>query len=210
MSETPSNILEMPREKRPCSHDASDEAALIKRCCEGESAAFEVLVRRYQDRIYSVTMGLLGSHADAEEITQEAFLKAFEKLGTFRRDSGFYTWLFRIAANEALTHRRRKKRISFFSIFSAKDDDPPADLPNKNQPQPDRPMIADENAAAVQKALAKLDMDFRAVVVMRDMEDMNYNEIAQVLDIPVGTVKSRISRARLMLRDLLKDIVQND
>ena len=210
MSETQSNILEMPREAKQRSHDADDEAAIVRRCCEGESAAFEILVRRYQDKIYSLTVGLLGSHADAEEVTQEAFLKAFEKLGGFRQDSSFYTWLFKIATNEALSRRRKKSRFGFFSIFAGKDDDPQPDLPNKKQPQPDRPMIANENAAAVRKALGKLDMEFRAVVVMRDMEDMNYNEIAKVLDIPIGTVKSRINRARLMLRDMLKDIMRND
>ncbi|HNX27620.1 MAG TPA: sigma-70 family RNA polymerase sigma factor [Phycisphaerae bacterium] len=210
MSETQSNIKEQPLEKHKASHDFADEAAIIRRCCEGESAAFEVLVRRYQDRIFRMAFGLLGSYADAEEVTQEVFLKAFEKLGTFRQKSSFYTWLFRIATNEALTHRRQKKRVSFFSIFAGKDDDPPGDLPNKKQPQPDRPMIENENIIAVRNALSKLDMDFRTVVVMRDMENMNYNEISQVLGIPVGTVKSRISRARLMLRNLLVDVVRND
>lgn len=192
---------------------AFDDGALIERCRGGDMQAFASLVAKYQDRLYNLVYRMCGRHADAEEIAQEAFLKAFEKLSTFRGQSGFYTWLFRIAANLVISQRRRGGRIKFQSFTDPQEfsetqaDNLTAPIAQRREPSPPAAALAAETQDRIARALLTLEDDFRVVLVLRDIEDMEYDQIADVLALPLGTVKSRIHRARCLLRDQLADLV---
>lgn len=189
------------------------DAALVARVRKGDMQAFGLLVAKYQDRIYNLIFRLCGNAADAEELAQETFLKAMEKIGQFRGSSRFYTWLFRIAANLAISSRRRGGRIKFHSLASGGpwdgEGDPQATLEarlsDRREVQPHQAAAAAETAQAVLRALEELDEEARLVVVLRDVEDMDYSQIAEVLDLPAGTVKSRLHRARCLLKEKLAD-----
>jgi RNA polymerase sigma-70 factor (ECF subfamily) len=190
-----------------------DEAACVRRCQDGDTAAFGELVQRYQDRIYNVMCRMAGRD-DAEELAQEAFLKAFENIGRFRGKSRFYTWLYRIAANLALSKRRRGRKVRFLSMTGNDDesdqsfqDTVTADLARQRTPAPDAATLDRERAEQIAQALDDLDEEFRLPVILRDMDDLDYAEIADVLDVPVGTVKSRIHRGRTMLKDKLAALI---
>lgn len=194
---------------------AFDETSLIERCQQGQVEAFGQLVTAYQDRTYNVVMRMGNSPEDAEEITQEAFLKAFEKIATFKGGSTFYTWLFRIATNLAISRRRRAKKISFYSL-SGTSESADSDLANartselaaKRVTTPDESALKAETTKRIEAALAELDDSYRIVVVLRDIEGMDYSMIANVLELPPGTIKSRLHRARGLLREKLADLVK--
>jgi len=178
--------------------------------------AFGALVGRYQDRLFNMVLRMCGSWSDAEELTQEALLKALERIGQFKGFSQFYTWLFRIAANLAISHRRRRARVRFHSMSAAgvdgEGDDPQGpmttELARQRNPGPLAEAMAADTGRQVAAALDGLDEEFRAVLVLRDVEDMDYAQIAEVLDVAVGTVKSRLYRARAALREKLTDLVE--
>lgn len=191
---------------------AFEDAALLDRCRQGQTEAFGGLVEKYQDRVFNAILRFCTNRHDAEELCQEAFVKAFENLPRFRRASGFYTWLFRIAVNLTISHRRRGGRVRFHSLDRTWGGDeesrPMGDLlPDHRHGRPDDAAQADDANERVMKALAELDDEFRVVVVLRDIEDMNYGQISKVLDVPVGTVKSRLYRARCVLKDKLRDLM---
>jgi len=190
------------------------EADLIDQCRRGDTEAFSTLVLRYQDRIYNVIARMVGRSADAEELTQDTFLKAFEKLHLFRGTSRFYTWVFRIATNQALSYRRRGSKVKFISMHASDDEERPAvgemqtaALASRRTPSPEVAAMAQETAQRIDDALLELDEEFRVVVVLRDIETMDYTQIADVLDVPVGTVKSRLHRGRCMLKEKLIDLL---
>lgn len=196
----------------PAAHPApAVEADLLRRARDGQPDALGELVVRYQDRVYNLMARMVGPGPDAEELAQEAFLKAFEKLHSFRGHSRFYTWLFRIAANLAISHRRRKTRLTFTSLTRRDDDgerqnhEPTAELAARRTPAPDARIIGRETAERLAAAMDALDEDFRVVVVLRDIENMDYAQIGEVLNLPPGTVKSRLHRARNMLRTALAE-----
>jgi RNA polymerase sigma-70 factor (ECF subfamily) len=192
---------------------AFEDLALVDRCRKGEMQAFGSLVAKYQDRIFNLVWRMCPRRADAEELAQEVFLHALEKLDQFRGHSQFYTWLFRIAANLALSHRRREARIRFVPLGEGADCDgqtsaaPAAVVAQRRHPAPEAAAMAAETAARVEEALETLDEEHRLIVVLRDLEDMDYAEIAAVLELPLGTVKSRLHRARGLLREHLSDLV---
>ncbi|MDY6913598.1 MAG: sigma-70 family RNA polymerase sigma factor [Planctomycetota bacterium] len=188
------------------------DAALIERCRSGDMQAFALLVAKYQDRVFNMVFRLCGNRADAEELAQEAFLKALAKLRQFRGQSGFYTWLFRIAANLTISHRRRRGRIRFHSLDGPEDCGERAGLltaaaAGRREPNPQAAAMSAETAQRVNKAIAELDDEYRLVVVLRDIEEMNYAQIADVLNVPAGTVKSRLHRARRILSKKLQYLV---
>ncbi len=186
-----------------------EDEALVDRCRKGDMQAFGLLVAKYQDRILNMIHRMCGRWADAEELAQETFLKALERIGQFRGSSGFYTWLFRIAANLTISHRRRAGRINFNSLSGPDDMDGTqadaltAELSARRNPAPHAAAEAAEEHRRVYEALEGLEDDFRLVVVLRDIEEMDYSQIAKVLELPVGTVKSRLHRARCMLKEKL-------
>ena len=181
-----------------------DDGELVAATRKGDLAAFGELVHRHQDRLHSSLYRLTGSREDASDLAQEAFCKAYENLGKFHGDSAFYTWLYRISMNLAKSARRCRRVPIRWSLGRAQGIDPPDD-PSRTEPS--RAVEASERDAQVHAALMGLAEDHRAVVVMKDLEGMRYDEIAKVLGVPVGTVRSRLHRARLDLRDRLRGLV---
>lgn len=185
-----------------------EDLELIEKVKAGEAEAYGKLVEKYQDRVFNACWRICGHLEDARDITQEAFLKAFEGLPTFRQQSGFFTWIFRIAVNLALSHRRKEKNRKAVSLESLTPVGAQADdlIECQRQRRDKGPMdsMADaELQRRLVQALHGLEEDHRAVVVLRDMEEFDYREIAEILDIPPGTVKSRLHRARLALREAI-------
>jgi RNA polymerase sigma-70 factor (ECF subfamily) len=175
--------------------------------------AYGLLVAKYQDRVFNLLYRMLGRREDAEEIAQEAFLKALEKLPAFRGSSGFYTWLFRIATNLALSLRRRDGRLHFEPLQRTDEDwsrtqaeGLMAELAGRREPGPMASAMSAETQTRIAQALMELEDEMRAVVILRDIEEMDYAQIADVLEIPGGTVRSRLHRARMELREKLADL----
>jgi len=168
---------------------------LIRRARDGDTAAFGELVQRYQTRIYAVCLRILADPEEARDAAQDAFITAFRKLAQFRGDAAFSTWLHRIAVNACYDELRRAKRRPMLHAIGAADDDP------RPEPGPPSRDPADEIAGTVDavRALASIPEDFRVVLVLADVEDLPYEEIARVLEVPVGTVKSRVHRGRIAL-----------
>jgi RNA polymerase sigma-70 factor (ECF subfamily) len=191
---------------------AFEDSALLEQCRRGDMQAFGALVAKYQDRIFNMVFRMCGRRADAEELAQETFLKALERIGQFRGQSQFYTWLFRIAANLTISHRRRGGRVRFQSLSGPEEfeqsqaDALTAAVARKRSPAPEAAAIAAETGRKVMQALEELDDEFRLVVVLCDMEEMDYAQISDVLGVPIGTVKSRLHRARCILKDKLADL----
>jgi len=190
---------------------ALDDEQLVWRVRSGDMQAFGVLVGRYQDRIFNLVLRMCSRRAEAEELAQDVFLRALERIDQFKGRSRFYTWLFRIAANLAISHRRRSRRIRFYSMDSIDDDPAPgqaltAETAERREANPADAAIAAETQAIVAAALEEMDEPFRIVLVLRDMQDMDYAEMAEVLGIPVGTVKSRLFRARCLMRERLEGL----
>lgn len=177
---------------------------LIDATLRGDSAAFGALVRRYQDRLLSAVVHVSGSRDEAEDVVQEAFVQAYLKLTSFAGGSSLYTWLYRIAFNTAIS-RRRKRRGGALEQARDLGGSEPTD---ETEPAEDR-LLRKERAAVVQRALAQLPDDFRTVLVLREMEGCDYDTIAQILDLPIGTVRSRLHRARLQLKIELTAVLED-
>ena len=188
-----------------------EDAVLVRQVQAGELHAFTELVRKYQDRVYNTCWRICGHPEEARDLTQEVFLKAFESVERFRGASAFYTWVFRIAVNLSISHRRKRRTRAMVSL-----DDPVAGVDGPREatrarlvcderaPNPAAESMATETHEEVARALLTLEPDQRAVVVLRDVEALDYQEIADVLELPVGTVKSRIYRGRVALREQLR------
>jgi RNA polymerase sigma-70 factor (ECF subfamily) len=189
-----------------CRHAARDEAALIRSTLAGETAAFGELVLAYQDRLYNTLYRLLGSAEDARDVVQEAFVQAFVKLESFRGSAAFYTWLYRIAFNLAMSHRRRQKPTASLDFSRSEHGVEPVD----GQPTPEAHAARHDRARLVHAALAELADEFRQVVVLRELEGCRYEEIAEILNLPIGTVRSRLFRARMTLRERLGPMLGED
>ena len=166
------------------------EQELIRLAKGGSRDAFGQLVSRYQLPVYRVIRGILSDPLGSEDVAQEVFLKAFSGLARVRGESGLFTWLYRIAVNEAL---RARKQRGFVTLDAVAEHEAPVPEPEAEE----GPTIA-----TLEKLLKKLPDDFRAIVVLRDLEGLSYTEISESLDIPLGTVESRIFRARQELRTL--------
>lgn len=191
-----------------------EDSVLVGLCQRGDSAAMEHLIVRYQDRIYNVILRICGNSDDAAELSQETFVKFIEKIDTFAGKSSFYTWLFRIAVNTALNYCKRRFKFSVQSLDTAAsgiDDEGRSRLGAYfgDDGVGDPAILAQKKEVAelLYCSLNKLDSKHRVVVVLRDIEGMSYAEIAESLDIELGTVKSRISRARVALREILETVL---
>lgn len=178
---------------------------------DGRPDAFGDIVRRYQDRIFNVIYRLLGDYQEAKDATQQTFLKAYTSLDRFMGNSSFYTWLYRIGVNTALDERKKRARnphVSSDSLPLSPTEDSRRPHASSGSGGPVEQVLSRERQLAVATAIASLDETHRGVLVLRDIEGMAYEEIAEVLSCPRGTVKSRLHRARLMLKDKLKDVMQ--
>jgi RNA polymerase sigma-70 factor (ECF subfamily) len=185
------------------------EKSLIDEFLKGNRRAFEELVRPYVDRVYNALFRMTGSTDDAAELLQETMIKAFRGLANFQGDSSFYTWFFRIALNLALSKRRRRKlggrEVSIES--GAPGGHELADY--RSEGGPDHAMIRAEQRVMVQKGLNAVGAEHRAILILKDIEGLKYEEIAAVLEIPIGTVRSRLHRARLELAQFLQPMFEN-
>lgn len=180
-----------------------DDAQLIDEALRGDAESFGELVRKYQDRLFNTVLHVAGRREEAEDVVQEAFVQALLKLSSFQRNSAFYTWLYRVAFNIAISRRRRRKaEVSVEQHREAAGIEPLDD----GEGAEDR-VLREERAELVTGALQRLSDEHRAILVLREMEGCCYETIAEILDLPVGTVRSRLHRARLQLRDELKDVV---
>jgi RNA polymerase sigma-70 factor (ECF subfamily) len=185
------------------------EQELIGQVLSGDSAAFGEIVERHEDRLYNTIYRLVGSADDARDLLQDTFVKAYEKLDDFRGGSSLYTWLFRIAVNTSLSHRRRRKWVQMGAPAGDDDPNPGNAVADTAAVDPADPLIAAETETLVQEAINSLDDEHRTVVVLRDIQHCDYHEIADILEVPPGTVKSRLHRARMMLRERLEPLLKN-
>jgi RNA polymerase sigma-70 factor (ECF subfamily) len=180
-----------------------DDRELIRAACQGETAAFGKLVRRYQDRLCTALLHICGSLDDAEDVAQDAFVQAYLKLASFAGESAFYTWLYRIAINTAISRRRRRREENSVEATRERLGVEPQD----GGEQAEERLLREERAVQVRRALARLSAEHRSILVLREIEGCDYEAIAQILDLPVGTVRSRLHRARLQLKDQLEAVL---
>lgn len=182
-----------------------DEAALVQRAQQGDTAAFSELVKKYERKIYRVALHITNNQEDAEDVLQESFLKAYSHLGGFEGNSKFYTWIVRIAVNEALMKLRKRKTARTMSIDEEVDTG--EDYVTREfadwEEDPEQRYSREELREILDKAIASLRPAFRSVFVLRDIEDLSTEETAEALDLSIPAVKSRLLRARLQLRDKL-------
>ena len=183
-----------------------DDGHLIRAACQGDAAAYGALVRKYQARLCTSLTHICGSLDDAEDVAQEAFVQAYVKLRSFAGGSAFYTWLYRIAVNAAISRRRKRREQT--SVDSKREE---LGLePMDDAEQADERLLREERAGQVQLALSKLSDEHRTILVLREIDDCDYDEIANILELPVGTVRSRLHRARLQLKEQLDRILGNN
>jgi len=177
----------------------TDDRLLLQKAQEGDRTAFEALVTLHSPRVFHLALGYTGRHHDAEEITQTVFWKVWNALPQFRGGASFSTWLYRLTLNACTDHyRREKKRRGDLSL-----DDPDLAPLRDTAPSPEEILLQREEQAILRKALAELPEQHRVILVLREMDGLDYKEIAQVLDLEMGTVKSRLARARRALREKL-------
>ncbi len=188
-----------------------EDAVLVQKWQKGDTVAIEKLVCKYQGRIYNLILKICSNPDDAAELTQDTFVKLIENIGKFESRSSFYTWAFRIAVNLTLNHRKRKATVGFTSLDAetASGDEQAkqglaAILSDDKSPDPAQVAENKELCDLIQKGINKLDEEQRTIIVLRDIEGMDYEQIAEVLGTELGTVKSRLSRARAALRQILE------
>ena len=183
-----------------------EDAHLIERTLKGDSAAFGDLITRYQDRLYNSLVHVVGCTDEANDVVQDALVQAFVKLNTFRGTSAFYTWLYRIAFNAAITRRRKHRPHTSIEQNREATGSEPAETGGS----PSERIEQQERAEQVHAALGVLSEEHRAILVLREVDGCAYETIGEILELPVGTVRSRLHRARLQLRDQLKVVLQED
>ncbi|GIV15535.1 MAG: sigma-24 [Armatimonadota bacterium] len=184
----------------------SDDRQLIERCRNGDREAFDELVRRYERQVYNLAYRLSGNYDDASDVVVEAFVRAFQGLHTFRGDANFGTWLHRVVVNTFLDMRKRSKGRQHISLEEQLelDGDTFTRQIEDTSPGPQELLEQEEREEVLQRAIAQLSPERRILIVLYHFENLSYEEIAQMLKLPVGTVKSRLNRARLALREILE------
>ena len=213
MTETTNMDIRNQRSSEGCIN--IDDAALVEQCRQGDSEATERLILKYQNRIYNVILKICANADDAAELSQETFVKVIENVNKFEGRSSFYTWVFRIAVNLTLNYCKRSVKLGLKSL-DAEDDERGRQarrslkeiLSDDSSSDPAAVASNKELCELVKQALMQLDDAQRAVVVLRDIEGMDYAQIADVLGVELGTVKSRLSRGRSNLREIMEAITQ--
>lgn len=187
---------------------------LVRQVQGGELRAFAELVEKYQDRVYNAVLRICGDAEAARDLTQDAFLKALESIERFRGKSAFFTWIFRIAVNLAISHRRKARTRNVLSLDEGGGASEGASLvqfiADPVAADPSGRIEAAETHERVLGAMAALDPQQRAALVLRDVEGLDYQQIADVLELPVGTVKSRVFRARCAMREELAEYLMRE
>jgi RNA polymerase sigma-70 factor (ECF subfamily) len=193
-----------------------DDAALVQRVLAGEATSFELLMRRYNQRLYRVARSMLRDSAEAEDALQDAWLSAFQAMGNFRGEASLATWLSRVVVNQCLARLRRQARrdniVPMVSMGGPEDEEYAA-MPTTETDTPDKALVRSELRAVLERKLDELPEAFRTVFVLRCVEELSVEETARCLDIPEATVRSRHFRARSMLRESLAqeiDVAERD
>jgi RNA polymerase sigma-70 factor (ECF subfamily) len=206
------DLIGVERRAPEAARPSLDEASLIDRCLSGDDSAFDELVLRYQDMVFNLSYRLLGGHDEAVDLSQEVFLQVYRKLASFRRDSALRTWIYRIVFTRAKNRQRWwKRRISEMTAVPL---DQAEANPRRNGNRfltprsadriaPDEALERKERSEILRRAIERLPFDQRTILLLKEIEGLSYEEIATTLDLPLGTVKSRLARARKSLRDML-------
>ena len=187
---------------------SAEEKDLIERCKRGDLAAFNDLVRKYEKQVYNFAYRLTGNYDDANDVAQDAFLRVFNAIGSFRGDSSFSTWLFRITTNVFLDERKKARAHPQSSLdeYMELGESSVARQIEDPSPTPEAVLEESERAQILQKAVSDLPEYQRAMVTLYHGQQKSYEEIAEIMDLPIGTVKSRLNRARLALKEKLSGI----
>jgi RNA polymerase sigma-70 factor (ECF subfamily) len=193
---------------RPASGIEQSDLELVRRVQRGERGAFDLLVLRYQHKVVKLVARLLRDPAEAEDVAQEAFVKAYRAIGSFRGDSAFYTWLYRIAVNTARNAMAsRQRRPLAYEADLNESEQSAVESRMRDTDTPEAAALSDEIHTTVNRAVADLPEDLRTAIILREIEGLSYEEIANAMDCPVGTVRSRIFRAREAIDRSLKPLL---
>ena len=189
------------------------EGQLIEKSKSGSIEAFEQLIVQYEKKAYNIAFRIMGNEEDAKDMTQEAFIRIFKSIGSFKEQSSFSTWMYRIVTNICLDELRRRKneRLTYGGSIEETIDSNTEDSRILGSPSKDTPESAYEKLEkkqAIMKAINELNTDYKSVIVLRDIQGFSYDEISKMLDCSSGTVKSRINRARNILKDKLKGMLE--
>ena len=202
----------MQTEATPAQADVS-ELDLVKRCQAGHTEAFDELVTRYRTRVFSMIYNMVHSEQDAWDLAQDSFVKAWRSIKRFRGRSSFYTWIYRIVMNVTIDWLRKKQvkgaGAEFDDAVELKEIDPASRTVPKADALPFETMERSEIRARIEKAIAQLSPEHRAVILMKEIEQMQYHEISDTLGCSIGTVMSRLFYARKKLQNLLRDVYEN-
>ena len=189
---------------------AADERALVKRAQGGDLAAYDELVRRYQERVYATVYHMTSNHEDAHDLAQEAFIKAFRALPTFKGDSSFFTWVYRIAVNKTINFLKQRGKRAEMSLndldLSAENDPDLVALVSEKTPRRDLNLV--ELQARLNEAMQKLSETHRLVVTLHDIQGLSHEEISKIMDCNTGTVRSRLFYARQQLQGYLSEFLK--
>jgi RNA polymerase sigma-70 factor (ECF subfamily) len=186
----------------------ADDQRLIAECLQGRKAAFGELVLRYQDRLFNTVYRLLDNAEDAQDVVQDAFIHAYQSLNSFKGDSLFFTWLYRIAVNTAISWRRKQRLVLRLQLD--RDGSPSMEPQDISEGQPGRALEQAEEERRIQTALNRVSQEHRAVLILKDMEGQKYEVMAEILQVPIGTIRSRLHRARLELRQVLAQMERGE
>lgn len=208
--ENKSDIEKNAQEKKPAERRAADDIMLVRRAQNGDLEAYDELIRRYQERIYTVIYNMTSNHDVTDDLAQETFIKAFKALKSFKCDSAFYTWLYRIAVNITLNYIKQHKGKIQMSLndIDINVEHHPDIVSLISEKTPLRDIGLNELQEKLNEALSKLSEKHRLVVVLHDIEGMSHDEIAKILDCNVGTVRSRLFYARQQLQQLLSEYLK--
>ena len=189
------------------------ELDLVKRCQAGDTEAFDELVTRCRTRVFGMIYNMVHSEQDAWDLAQDSFLKAWKSIGRFRGQSSFYTWIYRIVMNVTIDWLRKKKikggDAEFDDAIQLREIDPASKTVPKTEALPHQVMERDEIRGRIEKAIGQLSPEHRAVILMKEIDEMQYHEIAEALGCSIGTVMSRLFYARKKLQNLLRDVYEN-
>ncbi|MEE4312548.1 MAG: sigma-70 family RNA polymerase sigma factor [candidate division KSB1 bacterium] len=189
------------RSKRPTDED------LIEQFQNGDLYAFDLIVKRYKNQLLNFVYRFLGNVEEAEDIVQETFLRVYRNRKAYQKVAKFSTWIYTIAGNLAKTELRKRKRRKFFSISDLGYDDKDYDIAD-DEFNPEKTVDGNIKEEIIHKEIQSLSPKFREVIILRDVQELSYEEISNIVDIPLGTVKSRVNRGRLKLQEKLKHLVK--
>ena len=185
-----------------------EDKQLIEMALQGDDKAFEALLNKYRNLVFSIMVKMVRNHQEAEDLTQEAFMKAFNSLSSFNDEFAFSTWLMKIASNNCIDFLRKRKlrTYSIHEPIQYKDEKIEIDIPD-HEPTPEKQLLQSERAKMIQSAIDELPERYRYVILLRHKEEKSYEEISEILNLPLGTVKAQIFRAREILNKKLKSII---